>query len=117
MRLSRRSNILLRAGIAVTRAFIDVHLLVIAIYAFNSSDVLAWPPPGLTLDWFPKALHHSGARDAFENSLKAGVAATAIALLLGTLASMAVARHRFFGRETISFLVNLLTALAGSMTG
>ena len=117
MRLSRRSKILLRAGIAVTLAFIYVPLIVIAIYAFNSSDVLAWPPPGLTLNWFPKAIHNSGARDAFENSLKAGVAATAIALLLGTLASMAVARHRFFGRETISFLVILPIALPGIVTG
>ena len=39
--------------------------------------------------------------------------ATAIALVLGTLASLAVARHRFFGRETISFLVILPIALPG----
>ncbi len=43
--------------------------------------------------------------------------ATAIALLLGTLASLAVARHRFFGRETISFLVILPIALPGIVTG
>ena len=42
---------------------------------------------------------------------------TAIALLLGTLASLAVARHRFFGRETISFLVILPIALPGIVTG
>src|SRR5262249_41624748 len=45
------------------------------------------------------------------------VAATAIALALGTLASLAVARHRFFGRETISFLVILPIALPGIVTG
>ena len=39
------------------------------------------------------------------------------ALLLGTLASLAVARHRFFGRETISFLVILPIALPGIVTG
>ena len=50
-------------------------------------------------------------------SLKAGLAATAIALVLGTLASLAVARHRFFGRETISFLVILPIALPGIVTG
>jgi putative spermidine/putrescine transport system permease protein len=37
--------------------------------------------------------------------------------LLGTLASLAVARHRFFGRETISFLVILPIALPGIVTG
>ena len=50
-------------------------------------------------------------------SLKAAIGATAIALLLGTLAAMAVARYRFFGRETISFLVILPLALPGIVTG
>ncbi len=117
MRLTTRSTLLLRAGVAVTLAFIYVPLVVIAIYAFNSSNLLEWPPPGLTLDWFPKAWHNSDARDALVTSLKVGAAATAIALVLGTLASLAVARHRFFGRETVSFLVVLPIALPGIVTG
>ena len=40
-----------------------------------------------------------------------------IALVLGTLASLAVSRYRFFGRETISFLVILPIALPGIVTG
>ncbi len=117
MRLSRRSALLLRAGVGVGLAFIYVPLLVLALYAFNASNILEWPPPGLTLDWFGKAMEDEFAREAFLTSLKAGVAATAIALVLGTLASLAVARHRFFGRETISFLVILPIALPGIVTG
>jgi putative spermidine/putrescine transport system permease protein len=117
MRLSRRSTFLLRGAVAVGLAFIYVPLVVIALYAFNASNILAWPPPGLTLDWFPKAIESQGARDALLTSLKAGLAATAIALVLGTLASLAVARNRFFGRETISFLVVLPIALPGIVTG
>jgi len=117
MRLSRRSTLLLRSAIAVGLAFIYVPLIVIFIYAFNASNILEWPPPGLTLDWFPKAIENEFAREAFVTTLKAGTAATAIALLLGTLASLAVARHRFFGRETISFLVILPIALPGIVTG
>ncbi len=117
MTLSRRSTLLLRLAVAAGLVFIYVPLIVIAIYAFNSSNILEWPPPGLTLDWFPKAIESQDARDALLTSLKAGLAATAIALLLGTLASLAVARHRFFGRETISFLVILPIALPGIVTG
>jgi putative spermidine/putrescine transport system permease protein len=76
-----------------------------------------WPPPGYTLDWFDKALGNSGVRDALTYSVKVGLLATAVALVLGTLASLAVARHRFFGRETISFLVILPIALPGIVTG
>jgi putative spermidine/putrescine transport system permease protein len=117
MRLSRRAALLLRLAVAVALAFIYVPLIVLAIYAFNASNILEWPPPGLTLDWFPKAIEEDFAREAFLTSLKAAAAATAIALLLGTLASLAVARHRFFGRETISFLVVLPIALPGIVTG
>jgi putative spermidine/putrescine transport system permease protein len=117
MRLSRRSKIFLRVGVGVTLAFIYIPLIVIAIYAFNAGKTLEWPPAGLTLDWFPKAIDNGGARDAFGNSIKAGLAATGIAIVLGTLAALAVSRHRFFGRETISFLVVLPIALPGIVTG
>jgi putative spermidine/putrescine transport system permease protein len=108
---------MLRLGVGVGLAFIYIPLIVVVIYAFNASDILEWPPPGLTLDWFPKAIENEAAREAFVTSIKAGVAATAIAILLGTLASLAVARYRFFGRETISFLVILPIALPGIVTG
>jgi putative spermidine/putrescine transport system permease protein len=117
MRFSKRSKILLRLAVAAGLAFIYIPLIVIFIYAFNSSTLLEWPPPGLTLHWFPEAIKDPGARDAFVTSIKVGLAATAIALLLGTLASLAVARHKFFGRETVSFLVILPIALPGIVTG
>jgi putative spermidine/putrescine transport system permease protein len=117
MRLSRTSALALRLAMGVGLAFIYIPLIVLAIYAFNSSNILEWPPPGLTFDWFPKALEDESAREAFLTSLKVATAATAMALLLGTLASLAVARHRFFGRETISFLVILPIALPGIVTG
>jgi putative spermidine/putrescine transport system permease protein len=117
MRLSKRSERLLRVGVGVTLAFIYIPLIVVVIYAFNAGRTLQWPPVGLTTDWIGKALDNTGARDAFVTSIKAGIAATAIAIVLGTLASLAVARHRFFGRETISFLVVLPLALPGIVTG
>jgi len=117
VRLSRRSALLLRVAVAVGLAFIYIPLIVIAIYAFNSSNILEWPPPGLTLDWFPKALESESVHEALLTSVKAGLAATTIALVLGTLAALAVARYRFFGRETISFLVVLPIALPGIVTG
>jgi putative spermidine/putrescine transport system permease protein len=117
MRLSRRSRNLLRLGLGITLAFIYVPLIVIGIYAFNESATLAWPPSGLTTHWFPDAVENPGARDAFFTSIKVGLAATAIALVLGSLASLAVSRFRFFGRETVSFLVVLPIALPGIVTG
>jgi putative spermidine/putrescine transport system permease protein len=117
LHLSNGTRWALRIGTVITLTFIYVPLVVIAIYAFNSSRSQSWPIDGLTLDWFDKAFHNPGVRDALWTSVKAGLGATAIALLLGTLAALAVARRRFFGRDTISFLVVLPIALPGIVTG
>jgi putative spermidine/putrescine transport system permease protein len=107
----------LRIATGVTLAFIYIPLAIIVLYAFNSRRTLTWPIPGLTFKWFGKAIDNPGVRDALTTSLKAGLGATAVALLLGTLASIAVSRYRFFGRETVSFLVVLPIALPGIVTG
>jgi putative spermidine/putrescine transport system permease protein len=117
MRLSPRTDLLLRIGTSFTLAFIYVPLVLIVIYAFSEADTFVWPPPGFTLEWFEKAIDNTAARDALWYSVKTGLLATGVALVLGTLASLAVARHRFFGRETISFLVILPIALPGLVTG
>jgi putative spermidine/putrescine transport system permease protein len=117
MHLSSGSRWALRLGTALTVAFLYAPLIVIAIYAFNERRTATWPPPGFTFEWWERAWHNDGVRDALWTSVQAGLGATAIALLLGTLAAFAVARYRFFGRETISFLVILPIALPGIVTG
>ena len=114
---SRGLRIFLKLATSFTLAFIYVPLLVIVLYAFNERRTLAWPLPGLTLKWFEKAVNNPGVRDALLTSLEAGLGATALAVVLGTLAAIAVSRYRFFGRETISFLVILPIALPGIVTG
>ena len=49
--------------------------------------------------------------------LTAAAGATAIALILGSLAAFAVHRFRFFGRDSVSFLLVLPIALPGIVTG
>ena len=117
MHISSGMRWVLRIGTGITLAFIYIPLIVIAIYAFNESRSQAWPIDGLTLEWFDRALNNPGVRDALWTSLKAATGATAIALLLGTLAALAVSRYRFFGRETVSFLIILPIALPGIVTG
>jgi putative spermidine/putrescine transport system permease protein len=117
MPVSKPLRWLLRICSALTLAFLYAPLLVIAVYAFNTTRVQRWPPDGLTLSWFQKGLQNSGARDALWTSVEVGLAATAIALVLGTLAAYALARFAFFGRSAVSFLIILPIALPGIVTG
>ncbi len=107
----------LRAATAVVLVILYLPLVILAIYAFNPSRLQAWPPTGLTLHWFAEAAGNPGLRAALVNSLLAASGATAIALVLGTAAALAVQRYGFFGRDTISFLFVLPIALPGVVTG
>jgi len=114
---SRLTRILLRLGAGMTLAFIYLPLFIIGLYAFNRNVTQKWPIENYSTRWFSVAYHDEGVRDALKLSIQAAVGATVVALVLGTLASMAVARYRFFGREVITFAVILPIALPGIITG
>jgi putative spermidine/putrescine transport system permease protein len=117
MTLSRSARIALRVAAALGFAVIYVPLLLVLVNSLSPDRSASWPPPGFTFHWWQVAWHNAGAREALWVSVKAGLGATAIALVLGTLIAFAVARHRFFGRGTISFVVVLPIALPGIVTG
>jgi putative spermidine/putrescine transport system permease protein len=98
-------------------AFVYVPLLTVLVNSFNANSSFQWPPSHLSLRWWSAAWHETGVRTAIGTSVRAGLGATAIALLLGTMAAFAVQRYKFFGRQTVSFLVILPIALPGIVTG
>ncbi len=114
---SRTVRIALRAASALVLVFLYLPLVILGIYAFNPSRLLVWPPTGFTLDWFGEAAANPDIVQALLNSLIVGLCATGLALVLGTLAALAVQRYAFFGRQTISFLLVLPIALPGVVTG
>jgi putative spermidine/putrescine transport system permease protein len=111
--ISRKALVLATSLILV---FIYVPIVLIFLQAFNPNRAASWPPSGLSLRWVDIALQSPGLRDALQSSLIAALGATALALILGSLAAFAVARYSFFGRETISFVVLLPIALPGIVT-
>jgi putative spermidine/putrescine transport system permease protein len=110
-------RVALRVATWLILGFLYLPLVLVAIHAFNESSFMAWPPTGFTLRWFGEALENSAIPAAFLNSILAALGAVVVALVLGTLAAMAVQRYSFFGRESISFLLVLPIALPGVITG
>ncbi|TDD79576.1 ABC transporter permease [Actinomadura rubrisoli] len=117
MTLSPAARIALRIVMALGLAVVYVPLLVVLVNSVNADKAFGWPPSGFTGRWWSQALDNEGARRAVLTSVKAGLGATAAALVLGTMAAFAVARHRFFGREAVSLVVVLPIALPGIVTG
>ncbi len=113
-----RSPWILRFAVAAGVAFLHIPLLLIIVYAFSAEDKsYIFPPPGLTTKWFAVALQRDDVWRAIRLSAQVACWATAIAIVLGTLAAAALARARFFGRDFVSVLLILPIALPGIITG
>jgi putative spermidine/putrescine transport system permease protein len=113
----RYVRLLLRLATFAVLAFIYLPIAVLVVYAFNPSRTQSWPPTGFTLNWFFEAAGNPAIVAAVKNSLVAASAATTLALILGTLAALAVQRYEFFGKQTVSFNFVLPLALPGVITG
>jgi putative spermidine/putrescine transport system permease protein len=123
----RVSRVGLRVASALTLLFLYVPIVVVIIYAFNDSKNQSWnglldriAASGLggtfSLRWFEAALRSRQVQESFVLSLEAAIGATIVALVLGSAAAFAVHRHRFFGRDSISFVLVLPIALPGIVT-
>jgi len=113
-----RSPLLVKAGAVVALLFLHLPVLIIILYAFTTDEAtFSFPPPGLTAHWFAVAWGRVDFWEALFLSLRVAGAATLTALILGTLASAAVYRSDFFGKESVSFLLVLPLALPGIVTG
>ena len=111
------TRVALRIWVGLIVLFLLFPILLIALYAFNESNVQSWPLEGLSTKWFSSTFENEAMREALWLSVRAALIATTIALVLGSLAAFAVHRFRFFGRETVSFLLVLPLALPGIITG
>jgi putative spermidine/putrescine transport system permease protein len=107
----------LGAATTLVIAFLWIPILIILAYAFNGSVLQTWPIQNLTLHWFHEAWVDNEVRSSLWLSVKIGLISTLVAMVLGTAASFAISRFRFFGREGISFLLLLPIALPGIITG
>ncbi|KHL17844.1 putative spermidine/putrescine transport system permease protein [Mumia flava] len=117
MILSRRVRWLLAGTTVLILAFMYLPLLVVVANSFNPNQAMTWPPDGFTLEWWQRAAQSEGARDAVLTSVRVALIATGVALVLGTLLSLALQRFEFFGKSSVNLLVILPIALPGIVTG
>ena len=98
--------------------FLHVPIVLLAIYAFNTEgSAFSFPPKGFTLKWFAAAAARDDIVAAMWLSVKVAAIATLCALVLGTLAALAMARRTFFGKDLITLTFILPIALPGIITG
>ena len=112
-----RARMALGAASGLLYAFLYLPILIVIIYAFNSATITTWPPSSPSLHWFQVFLNDPDPHDALLNSVKVALAATVVAVLLGTSAAFALQRFRFPGKEGLNFAITLPILLPGILTG
>ncbi len=80
-------------------------IVILVAFAFNDSNVLAFPMEGLTVRWFAEVFDDTLLRGALMNSVVIACVVAPACVVLGTLAAFGLTRFRFRGRGAISGLV------------
>jgi putative spermidine/putrescine transport system permease protein len=115
--MSGRGSLVLGGIVAAVLAFLFVPIFIILAYAFSASNVQSWPIGALSLHWLAVAWVDQEVRSAFLLSLEVAALSTILAVILGTLAALAVERMAQKSGGIVSFLLVLPIALPGILTG
>lgn len=100
-------------------AFLMAPILVVVLASLNAGNFLTFPPQGLSLRWFFVFLNNEVFLAAIRFSLILALSATAISLVIGTLAALYYVRHARADRDAVHLgmllpllLPEILTAIA-----
>jgi spermidine/putrescine transport system permease protein len=98
-------------------AFIYLPLLVVILYAFHDSNIIAWPLKLGTLRWFQALAHDRGMIDAAIASFKLALLTVVFAVSIGVPGAFVLDRVDFPGKTVFRRLVLLPLILPGIITG
>jgi spermidine/putrescine transport system permease protein len=107
----------LKSFTGIVLAALYFPIVVLIIFSFNDNIVTTLPLREFTLDWYRKALTNGDMLRATWNSFHVGLLATALTLVLGTVAAFAIDRTEFPGKNVFRRLVVLPLVLPGIITG
>jgi spermidine/putrescine transport system permease protein len=87
--------------------FLYSPIILLPIFAFNDSRVVAFPLSGFTLNWFSEMLADVNLRNAAKNSLIIALSVSTLSTVLGIFAARASVRYRFPGKAPLMGLIML----------
>jgi putrescine transport system permease protein len=115
--LRDRVSPLLISVLCIGIAILYIPILVLIAYSFNASSLVSvWG--GFSTAWYTKLLHNDQILDAAWLSLQIGVVVSTLAVVLGTLAAIALVRFKVFrGRLLLTAMVNAPLVMPEIITG
>ena len=106
--LSKNGLRLLRSFFVLVVVFLYAPIVILLIFSFNKSAIPAFPLSGFTLRWYHQFLGNSELKSALVTSALVAALSSVGAVLLGTLASVALTQRRFRAWLTTTMQTQLL---------
>ncbi len=115
--MNERASPWLLSVLCLGVAILYVPILVLIGYSFNASSLVSvWG--GFSTHWYAALLHNDQILDAAWLSLQIGVVVSTLAVVLGTLAAIALVRFKVFrGRLLLTGMVNAPLVMPEIITG
>src|ERR1700756_2246748 len=115
--MERRSSLFLLSVLCLGIAILYIPILVLIGYSFNASLLVnVWG--GFSTAWYTALIHNRKLLEAALLSLEVAVTASTLAVVLGTLAAIALVRFaRFPGRLLLTGMVNAPLVMPEIITG
>lgn len=82
-------------------------VIVLAVFSFNDSQILAFPLKGFTSNWYSEALDNASLMDSLWASLRIAAIVTPICMVLGILSAFGLSRFRFRGKGGVTGFIAL----------
>jgi putative spermidine/putrescine transport system permease protein len=92
-------------------------LLAVIWVSFFENKIIGFPPTGYTLKWFANAWNFERFHRGFTLSVQVGLVATAVSLVIGVPAALALARKKFAGHELVHSLLMSPLIVPGIVAG
>ena len=80
-------------------------LLILVVFSFNDSIIIALPLEGFTTKWYQQVFSDSLVIEALKNSIIIALVVTPVCIVLGTLAAVGISRFRYILRAPVAGLV------------
>jgi putrescine transport system permease protein len=115
--MSERRPFLLYSLMVFGHAFLYLPIASVVLFSFNETrSVSLWK--GFSLQWYAKLLDNQAVLDAAQLSLLIAAVASTLAVVIGTLAALALSRFgRFRGRGLLSLLSSAPLVMPDVMLG
>jgi spermidine/putrescine transport system permease protein len=103
--VSRNGRRVLNVWFAVLLVFLYVPLLLLLIFSFNDNNLPVFPLRGFTTQAYQDFASNPELRAAVVTSAKIAALSSVVAVILGLLAAIALARRRVVGKSLVSALL------------